>query len=60
IHREGYLHPLQSGNVWMMDTGAGWDGVLTIMNIRDKTYKTSDPVPSLYPGIEGRGGIIYK
>jgi serine/threonine protein phosphatase 1 len=37
-----------------MDTGAGWSGVLTIMNIETKEFFTSDPVPVLYPGIEGR------
>jgi serine/threonine protein phosphatase 1 len=46
--------PLQSGDIWFMDTGAGWSGVLSIMNIETKEFFTSDPVPALYPGIEGR------
>jgi serine/threonine protein phosphatase 1 len=49
-----YDHPIQSGGIWLMDTGAGWSGVLSIMNINTKEYWTSEPVPTLYPGIEGR------
>lgn len=49
-----YLHPIQSGGIWLMDTGAGWSGVLSIMNIDTKEFWISDPVPELYPGIEGR------
>jgi serine/threonine protein phosphatase 1 len=40
--------------VWMMDTGAGWSGVLSIMNIETKEVFQSDAVPQLYPGVEGR------
>lgn len=46
--------PIQSCEVWLMDTGAGWSGVLSMMDIDTKAFFTSDPVPSLYPGIEGR------
>lgn len=46
--------PIQSGEIWLMDTGAGWSGVLSIMDIHSKEVFTSDPVPLLYPGIEGR------
>lgn len=46
--------PLKACDVWLMDTGAGWSGVLSIMNIETEEYFTSDPVPELYPGIEGR------
>lgn len=46
--------PLQSGEVWLMDTGAGWSGVLSIMDLETKEIFTSDGVPSLYPGVEGR------
>lgn len=47
-------HPVKFCEVWMMDTGAGWSGVLSMMNVDTKEFFTSDPVPSLYPGIEGR------
>jgi serine/threonine protein phosphatase 1 len=47
-------HPLKYCEVWMMDTGAGWSGVLSMMNVDTKECFTSDPVPELYPGVEGR------
>jgi len=37
-----------------MDTGAGWSGVLSMMNIDTKEIFTSDHVDTLYPGITGR------
>ncbi len=46
--------PIKGGGVWLMDTGAGWAGTLSIMNINSKEVFISDPVPSLYPGIMGR------
>ena len=49
-----YQKPLHACEVWMMDTGAGWSGVLSMMNITTKEIFTSDPVPGLYPGINGR------
>jgi serine/threonine protein phosphatase 1 len=49
-----YPHPVHTSGVWLMDTGAGWQGVLSMMNIETEEIFTSDPVPSLYPGIEGR------
>lgn len=49
-----YSGPIRSLEVWMMDTGAGWSGVLSMMNIDTKEVFTSDAVPSLYPGISGR------
>jgi serine/threonine protein phosphatase 1 len=49
-----YERPVSSSGIWLMDTGAGWQGVLSIMNVDSKESFISDPVPSLYPGIEGR------
>lgn len=46
--------PLCASGVWLMDTGAGWAGVLSLMNVHSKELFVSDPVPSLYPGVEGR------
>lgn len=46
--------PIKSLGVWFMDTGAGWSGVLSMMNIETKEMFISDPVPDLYPGVEGR------
>jgi serine/threonine protein phosphatase 1 len=49
-----FQKPIKSCEVWMMDTGAGWSGVLSMMDIHTKEVFTSDLVPSLYPGVEGR------
>lgn len=49
-----YPKPIQSREIWLMDTGAGWSGVLSMMDIDTKEVFTSDPVPSLYPGVAGR------
>ena len=49
-----FTKPIQACEIWMMDTGAGWAGVLSMMNIDTKEVFTSDRVPSLYPGVEGR------
>lgn len=46
--------PVQGGGVWLMDTGAGWHGVLSMMEVHTKEVYTSDPVPGLYPGVQGR------
>jgi serine/threonine protein phosphatase 1 len=48
------MKPLKACEVWLMDTGAGWSGVLSMMDIHTKEIFTSDPVPTLYPGVEGR------
>lgn len=41
-------------NFWNMDTGAGWHGVLTMMNVETKEVFTSDEVSKLYPEEKGR------
>ncbi|QJX47619.1 serine/threonine protein phosphatase [Hymenobacter taeanensis] len=46
--------PCQRANVWNLDQGAGYSGRLTLMNVRTKEYVQSDPVPTLYPGVQGR------
>jgi serine/threonine protein phosphatase 1 len=46
--------PIHTGGVWLMDIGAGWSGVLSMMDIDTKDMYISDPVPTLYPGVEGR------
>ena len=45
--------PLKLCNVWAMDTGAGWSGKLTVMDVETKKYWQSDPTPLLY-GFTGR------
>jgi serine/threonine protein phosphatase 1 len=51
IHQD---KPLYVAGVWLMDTGAGWDGVLSMMDIDTKEMFISDPAHLLYPGIQGR------
>lgn len=49
-----FTAPILSAGIWMMDTGAGWSGVLSMMDIDTKAMYISDAVPALYPGVEGR------
>lgn len=46
--------PLHLCNVWAVDTGAGWSGRLTIMDLDTKEYWQSDPCQGLYPDVKGR------
>lgn len=46
--------PMQRCNVWNMDTGAGFKGKLTIMDIDTKEIFQSDKVDELYPDFQGR------
>lgn len=48
------LEPLHVCNVWDLDTGAGWSGKLTIMDVETEEYWQSDLSPSLYGGTPGR------
>ncbi|MEQ9006862.1 MAG: metallophosphoesterase [Ekhidna sp.] len=40
--------PMQAFNVWNLDTGAGWHGKLTVMDINTKEYWQSDAAGLLY------------
>jgi len=46
--------PIHACEVWDLDTGAGWGGKLTIMDIDTKDYWQSDLSTDLYPGQRGR------
>lgn len=46
--------PVTLYNLHMLDTGAGWGGPLTIMNIDTKEYFQSDDTEKLYPNEKGR------
>ena len=48
------LKPLHYCNVWDLDTGAGWSGKLTLMDVESKQYWQSDLVAELYPNVKGR------
>ena len=49
------MKPVNALNVWNLDTGAGWNGKLTIMDVDTKEYWQSDKVSTLYPEEKGRG-----
>ncbi|RYF96493.1 MAG: serine/threonine protein phosphatase [Chitinophagaceae bacterium] len=46
--------PFKALNVINIDTGAGFNGKLSAMDINDNSLWQSKPVPELYPGIKGR------
>lgn len=46
--------PMQGCNVWNIDTGAGFYGKLTCLDITTKAFWQSDVVQSLYPTEKGR------
>jgi len=46
--------PMNRQNVWNMDTGGGWGGKLSIMDIDTKQFWQSDFVHKLYPEEIGR------
>ena len=50
----GSKQPLQAACVWNLDTGAGFTGPLTLMDVDSKRYWQSDEVHTLYPGEEPR------
>jgi serine/threonine protein phosphatase 1 len=46
--------PVNAACVWNLDTGAGFTGPLTLMDVDTKRYWQSDEVHTLYPGEEPR------
>lgn len=52
----GKDEPTRYSNVWNMDTGAGWEGRLSVMDIDTNEVWQSDPVCVLYPESAGRRG----
>ena len=46
------MEPMKASNVWNIDTGAGGDGKLTLMNVDTEEYFQSDLVMDLYPNDE--------
>lgn len=47
-------------NLWMVDTGAGWEGKLTIMDVDSKEYWQSDESWRLYPQTEQAKAIHFQ
>ncbi|UII28470.1 metallophosphoesterase [Fulvivirga maritima] len=54
IHNYDLFHPIKACEVWCMDTGAGWNGVLSLMDIDSKETFISDRVDTMYPKGSGR------
>lgn len=52
----GSMIPEKRCNCWNLDTGAGWNGKLTIMNVDTEEYWQSDITDILYPEQKGRRG----
>lgn len=48
------IEPIHACNLWNLDTGAGWNGKLTIMNVDTHEFWQSDLTPTLYPDCKGR------
>jgi len=46
--------PMHAINVWNVDTGAAFTGLLTVLDIDSKEYWQSDPLTLLYPNEKGR------
>lgn len=47
-------YPMHAANIWNLDTGAGFKGKLTFMNLETKEYYQSDKVDDLYIDQKGR------
>ena len=48
------ITPMNRCNVWNLDTGGGYEGKLTIMNVETKEFWQSDFVNTLYSNEKGR------
>lgn len=46
--------PMNIGEIWNLDTGGGYEGYLTIIDIDTKEYWQSDKLDTLYPGVISR------
>jgi len=46
--------PVNKTCIWNVDTGAAFNGPLTILDIETKEFWQSDLLPSLYPNEKGR------
>lgn len=46
--------PMKAANIWNLDTGGGWTGFITIMDVNTKEFWQSDAGNVLYPEFKGR------
>ena len=54
VTRLGSTVPMNFANVWNIDTGAAFEGPLSIIDVDTKEVWQSDPVCQLYPSEMGR------
>lgn len=54
VTRIGKTQPLQAANVWNIDTGAAFQGPLSVLDVASGQVWQSDPVHLHYPGEQGR------
>lgn len=54
VTKIGFTTPVNMATIWNVDTGAGFKGPLTMMDVDTKEYWQSDPLPELYPDETGR------
>ena len=54
IYHLGFHEPQERTKVWFMDTGGGWDGVLSVMDVDTKEVFQSNVVSTLYQNVRGR------
>lgn len=50
----GTDQPMNRANLWNIDTGAAFDGRVTVLDVDSKEFWQSDPVRTLYPKEKGR------
>jgi len=46
--------PMHAANIWNLDTGGGWFGFVTVMDVDTKEFWQSDSAKELYPNFRGR------
>lgn len=46
--------PMHAANIWNLDTGGGWHGKVSIMDVDTKEFWQSDSGRELYPEFKGR------
>jgi len=46
--------PMNAANIWNLDTGGGWFGKVSIMDVKTKEFWQSDDGRTLYPEFTGR------
>ncbi|WP_412559936.1 metallophosphoesterase family protein [Winogradskyella sp. MIT101101] len=54
--RSHSYEPMNKANVWNVDTGAAFTGMLSAIDIDTKEIFQSDTLPKLYPDEDGRNG----